>query len=154
MLRRMAADLLAGQRRRAEQAVRRVVVQILLLTAAAVVALVGVGFLAVSLYLYFRGVLGAWQAGLVTGVIVILVSLLILAVSVGLRSRRPRPSPPPAGQSDTAAGLGKATAEMLAGANLRTGDAAMIALLAGVALGISAGRGRRGTSGSEGKKPD
>lgn len=152
LLRRMAADLLASERQRAERAVRRVVLQALLRFAAVVIALIGAAFLAASLYLYLRGVLGAWQAALATGAIAIAAALVVLAASMGLRSRPAKPaSAPSSEQSGAAAGLGRAAAEILSGTNLRTTDAAMVALLAGIALGIGAGRRQRNTSGT-GKK--
>lgn len=150
----MAGELLAGERLRVRRAVRRVVLQAALLVAALTVALIGAGFLVASIYLYLRGVLGAWQAGLVTGGIAIVLALLILAIAAALRGRPARRAPPRPRpeQSETAAGLGRAAGEILSGTNLRTTDAAMIALVAGIALGMGARRGRGDSSGKDKKK--
>ncbi|MFZ0487535.1 MAG: hypothetical protein WAL83_11095 [Arenicellales bacterium] len=154
MLRRMAGDLLARERERAHRAVRRVALQVMLYLIAIVIVAIGVAFLIAALYLYLHGFLAAWQAGLATGGIAMVLALLLIAIASGLGGGRPRSrhradSPRGSTQDEAAVQLGKVAEEMLSKANLRPADAAMIALVSGIALGFGAARRRRGPSGSD-----
>lgn len=144
--------MLARERERVQRAMRRVALSAMLYVAAAAVAAIGIGFLIAALYLYLLHFLEAWQAGLAMGGIAMVMALLLIAMALGPRGREPRSSrqseAPRASAQDEAAGeLGKAAAEILSKTNLRTTDAAMIALVSGIALGIGTTRRRRNSSG-------
>lgn len=144
----MAGDLLASERERAQRAMRRFALQAVLYLVAIVIVAIGVVFLIAALYLYLDRSLEAWQAGVATGMIAMVLALLLVAIASGLGGRRSRSKRRPAAsrgaaQGEAAVELGKAAEEMLSSANLRSTDAAMIALVAGIALGFAARRRRR-----------
>lgn len=148
----MAADLLAAERERLQRSVRRVVMQLGLYLLAAIFGGIGVGFLIASLYLYLHRFVEAWRAGVATGAIALVLAGLIMALAAALgrrRSKRPRSASRSASsQGDAAETLGRAAGEILSNANLRSRDAAMIALVSGILLGIGAGRRRRDSTAS------
>lgn len=154
MLRRMAGDLLAREREKAQRAMRRVALQVMLYLVAIVIVAIGVAFLIAALYLYLHRFLEAWQAGLATGGIAMVLALLLIAIASGLGARRPRSrrqpdEPRTSTQHEAAVELGRAAEEILSKTNLKTTDAAMIALVSGIALGFGAARRRRGSSSSD-----
>jgi hypothetical protein len=145
----MVANLLALESDRLQRALRRAAQEILFSLIAAVVALVGAGFLFAALFLYLLEVVNAWQAGLVTGAIILALAGLLVWLAGRTRSRPASPQPagrpeqPAQGRRGAAAELGEAASAALGQPGLRPVDAAMIALVSGMTLGLRASRRRQ-----------
>lgn len=144
MSKRMIADLLVSKRECVQRAAHRLALRIALWLTAIVATLTGLGFLISSLYFRLLESAGIWQAGLVTGAVVLLMALLIFVAIIFQPRRRQsvRPqqaaSPAPTHEDSTVE-----LSRMLANFDLRGTDAAIVALVSGVVLGMGAKQRRR-----------
>lgn len=138
---------------RARQCLVRTMIKLLLLSAAALLVAVGAVFLFIALYLYLSQLYQDWLAALLTGLAMVLLSLPFLWASLRSpssgpeeKAQRDTPEKPDDGERDGDRDLGEMAGEMLSRSNLRATDAAIIALVAGMALGRSGKRPDKSSS--------
>lgn len=157
LVKRLTRQLAASVEEQARQCLVRMMVKVLLLSAAALLVAVGAIFLFTGLYLYLAQLYQDWLAALLTGGVMLVLSLPFLLASVRSRPSNPGGEPPPRespekpgdSERDSATELGEMAGEMLSRSNLRATDAAMIALVAGIALGRSGKRRDKSSSEKE-----
>lgn len=147
VMERLIRQLTASLEQKARDGFVQLVLKLFWVSVASLFMAAGGIFAFIGLYLYLAQLFQVWLAALLTGVALVVLSNALLLIS--LRSpgshtqeqSRPDTSKEQRGtEGNTAEELGKMAGSMLSRSSPRATDVAMIALVAGIALGISGGR--------------